>query len=126
MTTKTPLQKEQLRVLEDTVKYYSKDVKRRAYDPVSKTCKYSGTDIKGCTGTGCAVGRLIPLKLRRQLRNTVVKNIFYDLPPEVQRLSLPFLENLQSLHDERYFWNSGGLTQMGLNKVAHIKKEFNL
>lgn len=125
---KTKLQKRQLKVLEETVQYYSKDTARRCTD--GESCSYSAKTL-GTKGKGCAVGRLLPLELRNELDEYYVlgvgvAEIFDMLPKSVQSLSVKFLESLQDLHDLNLNWDDKGLTDFGIENVSRIKKKFDL
>ena len=114
-------------VLEDTIKYYSENPKRRAYKSTESTktqCAYYDKD----TGNRCAVGRLLSLDLARALsdENQVVVDIIHYLPKEVQELGAGFLQDLQYFHDMKQFWTETGLTEEGENMVKSLREKYAL
>ena len=105
------LTKEEL--INDTVAYYSKDVKRRAAGP--EGCFYLTHDDRMC-----AVGRW--LKEEIVGKNNIRGNVYtlFDRYPQEEVLKEEvlghedeFWGNLQILHDEDTFWDENGLTEDG-------------
>lgn len=113
-------------LLNETIQYYSADpLNRRCVSGNSGGgCKYSGKTVNLPLSDGCAIGRLLSPELRLDFdsRGTVsVGTIFSELPENIQAYGLPFLKQLQVLHDSDYFWNSNGLSISGLDKAAQIR-----
>jgi hypothetical protein len=115
------LQIKQLQVLEETVKYYSENTERRC---VKGSCTYAPENSdKASISNGCAVGRLLEPDLRLNLDemfssgdDSGVSNeyLFSLLPEKVRNLGMPFLTDLQVLHDDNSNWSAGeGLTVSG-------------
>jgi hypothetical protein len=69
---------------------------------------------------GCGVGRLIDDKgiveaLDQMPESSVGRlDVFSMLPVEVKDLGLPFLRDLQLLHDSIGYWTNGGLSEEGM------------
>ncbi len=122
----TPQNKKRLEVLQDTVKYYTTNVKRRCVDK-NNECSYSAKTLNK-SSQGCAVGRLIPPKLRlewdKKYPNKSISGIQCKetLPENLLELGINFLNDLQSLHDQPNNWDKEGLTQRGLDRVEQITK----
>jgi len=121
----TQLAVERLRVLEETVEYYSHPL-RRAVDGDGQ-CRYITPD-----GGRCAIGRLVDEGTARILEDVegdglgygvCVPRIFSKLPAHVKALGKDFLRQLQSLHDDGIYWMPFGLTCCGEEKVKRIKSD---
>lgn len=114
------LQVRQLKVLNDTKEYYSKDTSRRAaikvYD--EDTCEYLTND-----GRRCALGRLVTKAKAQELARIAggVADVFDELPKSVANLTEFFLFDLQNFHDNKRNWNKAGITKRGLSKYKLIK-----
>lgn len=124
-----------LKIVEETVAYYSQDVKRRSVfcDSLgnSTSCNYNSQY------EGCAVGRLIPklerVKLDERFNNVTIKNIQKDskfLPSDfpifsklLEDLGVDFLQDLQILHDSSSNWSEQGLTLIGEQVIKQLNKE---
>lgn len=118
------------KVLQETIQYYSQDPQGRRCED-NRNCFYSPKTIgKEDTSEGCAVGRLLPPKLREKLdRDYSGVGVSYDelfktLPQEIQDLGQMFLVNLQDLHDIDEYWNSEGLSESGEEYVRQIQEEY--
>jgi hypothetical protein len=111
---------ERLKVLNDTAKYYNSSKRNLATNET--TCKYYPQHKNT---EGCAIGRLISKKLAKalDLRNFSVNvdSVFRLLPTKLKKLGQPFLSDLQSLHDSESYWDDKGLTDLGKEKVKHMK-----
>lgn len=113
------IKSKRLEILEDTVKYYSEDVTRRAVTDKGN-CRYKTID-----GKRCAIGRLSKKDLKEGYSVTNSNNIvFNELEEELQLLGGLFLESLQNLHDSRMNWDKNGITNEGLEYVEMIKKSY--
>lgn len=114
-----------LEILEDTIKYYSEDITRRAV--INDNCQYITKD-----GKKCAIGRLIPndkIELVRDETGTVyslIGKLKYKgvLPEDILYLGMEFLRDLQSLHDGNGYWDKNGLNEVGKNSVEIIKAKY--
>lgn len=121
------IEEKRLDFLEDTVKYYSEDVSRRA---VVNTvgikecrCLYRTKD-----GKKCAIGRFIPdEKYFSGMEGMCLSNynLYENIDKEIRNLNNhdgSFLKAIQTLHDIENFWSAKGLTKEGKEKVISIKK----
>lgn len=120
-----------LEIIEETVKFYSKDIRRRSLD-TDGVCVYNGIH-----NTHCAVGRALLPKYKKEIsgnRGYGVKR----LPKQNGEKSLDdmlsekyrgheeeFWRDLQALHDTDHYWKSGGLTEYGENWVGELKERYN-
>ncbi len=127
------LQKNKLRILEETVLYYSENTKRRClhHDEDKTICFYYGANNVNAESDGCAIGRLLPKELADKFdreysfnnkKGSVIK-LFDLLPLELQEYGLPFLSQLQSFHDKNYYWTDNGLSAFGEALVERFKIE---
>lgn len=114
--TEQEIKTKRLEILEDTVKYYSEDVSRRA--STTEGCEYKTKD-----GRMCAIGRLTKNKKIYECAGDV-SVIEHLLEEELIILGFPFLNHLQLLHDKQLFWESNGLTKEGKEKYDNIKLNF--
>lgn len=113
-----------IEIIDETVKYYSEDLNRRAYVP-GNGCQYLTED-----GRMCAVGRCLEnveeVAKYFNLGHTVddIHESYLDFKPQYQGLNKTFWNDLQSLHDPDRYWNSkyGGLTQAGQEWVNSMKE----
>lgn len=114
-----------LELLEDTVRYYSEDTKRRAVN--NGNCKYITED-----GRKCAIGRLLPndkIELLKDETSSVYtfiqrekyKNI---LPDNILALGIEFLRDIQYLHDTDKYWGVNELNQEGKIYLDIIKANY--
>lgn len=118
-------------ILEDTIKYYSEDTNRRCVTEYG--CFYNPIRVnkKGITD-GCAIGRLIPQRLRAKLdkfdgaTGVIEYKIFQELPKKIQNLGQDFLVELQILHDNNSYWDDGGLTEKGEKVVTEMKRRYEI
>ena len=113
------LQQKQLDFLEDTVKYYSEDISRRAVK--NSSCRYRTND-----GRKCAIGRFIPDDLyNEKIEEHCIDEIFkYKcIPDELKELGVNFLRNIQHLHDFDSNWDDCGLSSKGEEWVYFIKNK---
>jgi len=127
------VEENRLEVLDDTVAYYSKDVKRLNYTHM-REIRYSPKHTgKQGISEGCSIGRLMPPELQEQLDEKAVFFIgvppndihaFSQLPKDLQKLGLKFIISLQWLHDHHVNWTKNGLSQTGKNIVAEIKSNY--
>ena len=121
----TELQIKQLRLLKETVDYYSVDpINRRSLLPGSLLCVYS----PHAKSQGCAIGRLISKELAKYfdrdspaIGTPVVDDVFHELPIDLQKLGLNYLVELQVFHDSHLFWNTKGLTIKGTHQLNSIR-----
>ncbi len=126
MSKQQQQQAKMTQILEETVKYYSEDTKRRAIDSHGE-CVYTTQD-----GNHCAIGRY----LKPEYQNTewghnedtsvttlyanILKGIDSLLVESVKGLPLLFWVKLQNLHDSNGNWDDD-ITFNGLNKVRRIE-----
>ena len=74
---------------------------------------------------GCAVGRLLPVEVAKQLDGLgPVSHIFHLLPMKVASLGFEFLTEIQTLHDNASYFTEEGLSTAGVERVNHIKQQF--
>lgn len=97
-----------LKVLNDTVKYYSKDMRRRSVKE-DGGCQYFIKGKNGCPNKMCAIGRYImPSKRLEANENGGMwvdsKHITPLLKKEVRDIPLKFWTALQDLHDSPDYW----------------------
>lgn len=106
--------KTKLEIINETVAFYSEDVKRRAADAFG-VCEYKTADNRKC-----AVGRVLLAKAFREdldghdaldiliiYGDSLFKNNYRGHAPA-------FWNDLQFLHDRREYWNGEGLTAAGV------------
>lgn len=118
--------------LVDTIAYYSKDVKRRCTSGI--TCAYSPKSVgKEGISEGCAIGRhmtpanQVKADAYAEFNNSSVDKIDEKLiPKKLINLGIPFLVQMQRLHDASQNWDEDGLTVIGKQKVGDIVEEFGL
>lgn len=123
-----------LEILEETVAFYSEDIRRRAI--YTGGCKYRTPD-----GRKCAVGRCLE-NYDRRWENTTVEDIMtgkydretaqfkkeYDLIEQGynERDVLLFWGKIQTLHDNETYWDIDGVNDLGKKYIkdveSHIKK----
>lgn len=122
---------EKLALLNETVKYYSKDVNRRCKARINGNikCSYSADTLTIPNSDGCAVGRLLSPKLRLELDNKYVEelagieDVWDNIPQDIQDYGLRLLGQLQKLHDRDEYWSNNGLSSDGKLYVKQIKEE---
>ena len=116
------IKQKQLKLLKETVEFYSTDTSRRAENKGG--CFYLTDD-----GRRCAIGRLCSLELARTLKDKFGSNtvgtslVFKRLPEEIQELGQEFLNQLQAFHDENTYWDEKGLTTSGKERLIQIKED---
>ncbi len=121
MKNRDELQKQMLDILNDTVKYYSKD-------PIGRRAKQNGACVYvSKSGKKCAVGRQLNQKdlgyLKRNTRlSSCLDNIWESLHSrKVKSLPKDFWERLQRLHDASYNWDKTSISKEGKEMVKNIK-----
>lgn len=119
----------ELELLEDTVKYYSEDIRRRCK---RTNCTYSPITVgKEGISEGCAIGRHLDKDFALEIDNldlscsgimAVLEETDKSRFPEwMLKMKPNFLEHLQDLHDRDFYWNEKGLSEEGINCVNMIK-----
>jgi hypothetical protein len=130
--------KKMLYILNDTVKFYSKNPrKRRSVIPGTNSCKYKYVKPNGKV-TKCAVGRCLEDIKDDNIYNIIegniwesnhmkqgLENMFNKTPNDLFKKfykDLPgrFWEDLQNLHDNYFLWFSN---EESLKKLEASKKE---
>lgn len=112
--------KTKLKIIEETVKYYSEDVRRRAVNGIQ--CSYITED-----GRMCAVGRCLqnPKEFGEiSAYDLLLENEDDIFKPEYQGHDPEFWEGLQKLHDNRKFWTTKGISLNGQDKVKELKERW--
>lgn len=94
-------------LLQDSINYYWGKPERRCLKEGSNhSCQYAPSE----TSLGCAIGRVIPIKLAKELdiksNGVATDTVFNKLPKWLQGFGQNFLIKLQTLHDSSYFSNS--------------------
>ena len=111
-------------LLKETVVFYSEDVTRRGIDSATGECVY----LDEVSGNQCAVGRCIDHNFRKGEEGDI-DCILDNLQLEMKDLLLPkynhltnleFWVLLQTLHDDKSYWNSRGLTDLGENRYLRL------
>lgn len=119
-------------IINETVDFYSADISRRSINV--------GTNI-GCaynheSGNHCAFGRYMKPKYQEQgpklagntstvgtlLDAQKVKKVDSLLQPQYHGHDITFWRKLQRLHDTSYYWQEGGLTEIGKDYLIEIKE----
>lgn len=111
------LKEKKLALLEETANHFNLG-NRSTLGGCATQCRYGGV--------GCAIGRKIrSRKLRDKLDNAPwcgVTAIFDELPSYLQKFGIPFLNQLQNLHDIIRHWTETGLSESGVRYVAEMKR----
>ena len=122
-------------LLLDTLKYYSADINRRCKSRGG--CWYSPLKAgKVRSSKGCAIGRHLKPTVQHLFdacKNTSIDAVLQEkksykkrLPTWMQKLSIDFLVEIQSLHDTDHNWTSYGLSPSGKDKVFFIMKDYSI
>ena len=132
----------ELELLEDTIKYYSENPKRRCVNGTS--CFYSPiTANKESISEGCAIGRHLDKDFALQIDKLdsndtfngdsgINRVLFVMLKEEENKSKFPdwmlkmspyFLVEIQKLHYRNFYWDKNGLNQEGLEYVKEIKNK---
>lgn len=114
-------------ILNDTVRFYSKNpLENRAVD--NGDCLYHIPN----SGAKCAIGRLLNeadlanLEANNQLHDTPIVDIYEKLTTEkVKILPVLFLMNLQDFHDEDQNWEETRISLIGKTQADHILAKIN-
>ena len=131
-------------IINETVKFYSADTKRRSVNEEvgNPGCYYVLED-----GRNCAVGRCLTTKIKNKLKTSHIhfnnsdfqglivgmvkcewdntdENLDKLLKPSYRGHNLKFWEALQSLHDVNKNWNETGLTVDGGHELENIKSKY--
>lgn len=119
-----------LAVLLDTIKYFGKDpAALRSISETRTGCAY--IPPKGSESDGCAIGRYLSAKERKEFpmdKNCCAVSDLPErlIPKKLQGIPVKFLVRVQGLHDTQDVWNmlQGGLSQRGKRQVRAICKEW--
>ena len=113
-------------LLEDTVKFYSEDINRRAILKGTDTCAYRGKN-----NTKCAVGRWIADDLydddfefngvHSLVCESRFKSIDEILVEDKQGFNIDFWSKLQDFHDDSSNWGEATITTCGREEITAIK-----
>ncbi len=117
------MQKTKLQIIDETVKYYSSDPRKRAV--TQGLCEYLTSD-----GRKCAMGRCC--RNPGSLLQGTSYDIFKKYGDETQKIFFPryqghgeeFWSELQSWHDNLGNWNDEGLTKEGINAALMLKQNW--
>lgn len=121
------LQEKQLELLEETVKYYSKNPQERRCIS-NGNYSYSAITAKKSKSAGCAIGRKLKPGLSVFIDEKYlnlpsgVAEVFEELPKNLQSLGKSFLTELQKLHDINHNWEDNGISGLGQSEVECIKE----
>ncbi len=124
---------EKLKLIEETVLYYSENPLRRCIN-TSGNCFYFGGNNEVTESEGCAIGRIMPKEFAESLDNEFkpdfihsgVRDIFSRLPKDVKEYGKSFLCDLQALHDSPSYWDKEGLTFEGGLYMEDMIEKHNL
>lgn len=112
-----------LEIIEETYKYYTEDVKRRAFGNEGK-CVY-----KNEKGDMCAFGRC--MKPDADFSNVfgidaMAKSVDVDfsLKEEYKGHNLEFWNHLQRFHDNDINWSFTGITKNGENNYEFLRTKY--
>ena len=119
---------EKAKLLEETIEYYSENTEKRSIGLVDNCikCAYSGETVNKKFSSGCAIGRLLTPELSLEIdilfkdKPSGVAYVWGYLPTDIQAYGLPFLTQLQNLHDSNRNWDTNDLSKNGLTKVNEI------
>ena len=116
------LQKEMLKVLDDTKEFYDKNPSKRGREP--NGCVFETED-----GRRCAIGRYLT---KKDLKNIHKEDLNGGVgPAEIRhlvtsavfkRLPVRFWDDLQAFHDDSSHWDSNGITYYGMRRYESLKK----
>jgi len=107
-------------IIDETVAYYCEDVSRRALR--SGNCCYITDD-----GRMCAVGRCLTQEGLEQYNNCTFgynNEMLPYLKEEYQIDDDYFWEDLQYLHDKKWYWDDIGLTKQGEEYVELLHSKY--
>src|SRR5688572_1556530 len=111
-----------LEIIEETVKYYSEDITRRAIT------EKGGCDYLTYEGKMCAVGRCM-INPQPFYAGVTILNLESPLEtllkPEYRGHPIEFWAELQRLHDTRHYWYDQGLSNDGLFYLKKLKERWN-
>lgn len=128
------LRERKLQILDETVKYYSEDLSRRALDE-NFMCMYKTPEGKMCAVGRCmrddapfkdlnTQGELLSLEIIRDVEfKKQDKKLDTLLKDKYKGVNIEFWMTLQSLHDQSLNWESGGLSEMGEVELNRIKSD---
>lgn len=130
--TTRPLHERRKAFLDEMVAFYGENpVKRRASKMTKngdgESCLYRFQQEGDAEVRKCAIGRYISDKdySPDQENNSCDEHIVVvSLPAEVQALGREFLQQVQSLHDDRRYWLAIGLSTNGQTRYNHIVNRF--
>lgn len=110
--------------LDDTIKYYSENVKRRCKS--EKGCFYDAATIgKDKVSAGCAIGRWMTDAQKKKADKggqCPVDELPSDLVPKsLRKYHMEFLVSVQLLHDNDNNWHMSGLSDEGHSNVGTIR-----
>ncbi len=124
------LKEKQRAFLMDTVGFYN-STNRGTIGNAEDKCIYSAIN----KSPGCAIGRHLTKELAA-LADSQTKNgigciaeneeIYNQFPESIKELGIGFLQDVQELHDNSYYWTEIGLSEKGLAKVNRIINSFGL
>ena len=101
--------KTKVEIIKETMKFYSKDVSRRALDDKGGCFYKLGEKM-------CAVGRCMNEKAVFNFNGSIInypENIENHLKDEYKGHSINFWTDLQSFHDNPDYWDINGITKEG-------------
>jgi hypothetical protein len=113
----------------ETIEYYENYPERRAKGSTG-TCLY----YHNSSGNMCAVGRCMKdpnqdydnsiFALKKGKDEISKENLWKEMREEYSEIPFEVWESLQCFHDSDYFWDSVGLTKMGLNYKRQLLDNF--
>lgn len=118
-------------IINETVKYYSEDVSRRAKEE-GGNCMYIMTTDTGAVKK-CAVGRCMNkegIKRYGNITGITAYNIFSMREGDIILIgkykghNADFWYDMQFLHDNNYNWSESGLTGTGLITVKNLLEKY--
>lgn len=118
------------KILKETAEYYNLNNRAVGSHPTAysgESCKYYiDFNNQGVADCRCGIGRLVSMDQAKKLElECAAKRVSFLienrlLPPEIHELGLYFLQDIQSLHDDKDNWVEDGISENGGRKVNLI------
>lgn len=113
--------------LQYTITHYNANNRSHGIANSVNSCTYcpSSPNSKGCAiGQHLSTETQIFFDNQKKPIKILAKEYGELLPLWMQKMSISFLQDIQSLHDRKECWDENGITNAGWNRVAVIKDTY--
>jgi hypothetical protein len=120
--------KSKLEIIEETVEFYKNNPRSINNDEGWDKCVYLNDDGHKCAFSRCCTDEGVTW-LHEEIDigrdgGSVIQHFLEHLKPEYQGHDIEFWKDIQKVHDKKLHWDGQILTELGIEFVNILKKEY--